>query len=282
MLCSIFRSLSRRSWVAGAALAILAGAGIARADKSPYSFVYEVDATSHFISYGADVWGGGKEISPFSPRSTVFASETTTVALADNLSLYLNIWSDNNDNVHSGLGGDIQEIDVNTGATYTWDKLSFTLAHGFWNYAGSQEKVVDFTVAFNDGDMITHSSVIALNPSLNLHYRYEGNGGQEAGLAAVLGVAPSYTFLADQKYPITVAVPLSVAFFTDNFQGGDSGYGYFSGGVTGSVPLAFIPEKYGAWSASVNVTYYNTPDSAIPNNPRENFVTSMLSLKAAF
>jgi len=268
--------------VAGAALAILAGAGIARADKSPYSFVYEVDATSHFISYGADVWGGGSEISPFSPHSTVFASGTVTAALADNLSVYLNIWSDNNDNVASGLGGDIQEIDVNTGVTYTWDKLSFTLAHGFWNYAGEQEKVIDLTVAFGDGDMITQSKSISLNPSVNIHYRYEGNNGQESGVAAVFGIAPSYTLMPDTKYPLTLSAPISVALFQDGFQGGDSGYGFFSAGVGLSVPLAFIPEKYGAWSTGVSVTYYNTPSETVPNNPEENFVTSMLTIKAAF
>ena len=50
--------------------------------------------TSHFVSFGADVWGGGDEVSPFSPRSTVFAEGTFTLALADNLSVYLDVWSD--------------------------------------------------------------------------------------------------------------------------------------------------------------------------------------------
>ena len=68
-------------------------------------------------------------------------------ALNDHWSVFVNVWSDINDNADSGLGGDVQEIDLNTGVSYTIEKFSISLSHGFWNYASDQEKVVDLTVA---------------------------------------------------------------------------------------------------------------------------------------
>lgn len=261
-------------------LAVGASSSAVQADvKSPYSLSLGVDFTSHFISYGADVWGGGDEPSPFSENSTMFVSGTLTAQISDQLSVFANVWSDNNNNVESAIGGNIQEIDVNLGATYTVDKFAFTIANGWWDYAGSVEHVLDGTVAFNDADMIAKG--FALNPSFTLHWRYDGNGGQDEGVAGVFGIKPTFTLAADSKFPVSLSVPASVAIFSDNFQGGDSGFGYASVGLGASVPLSFVPEKFGAWSASANVTYFFTSDDAIPGNPEENFFVTTLSVGMA-
>jgi hypothetical protein len=36
----------------------------------------------------------------------------------------------------------------------------------------------------------------------------------------------------------------------------DETFGFFSVGTTASLPLAFVPECYGKWTASAGVTYY--------------------------
>jgi hypothetical protein len=287
MVSKVLGMLRRHATLGVAAVAVAACAGVAKADaaKSPFSVSFGLDAQSHFISYGADVWGGGTKMGPlFTNSSTVNAYETVTCAVADNLSVFVNVWSDLNNNTGQSLGGDVQEIDLNTGVTYTMDKFSFTLAHGFWNYAGDTEKIVDFTVAYADGDMISHSADWSLNPSVVFHWRYDGNNGQDTGLCVVPGIRPAYTFSKDTKYPVTVAVPINIGLFTDDFQGGDSGYGFFSAGGVVSIPLTFINEtgKYGTWTASAGLTYWNTPDDAIPGNPEENFVTSFLSVGLSF
>ncbi len=292
MLSSIWSSISSRARKTAAVLAFAAAttvaANVSHADeaaavKSAYSASFGLDFTSHFISYGADVWGGGDVISPFSPRSTAFGYGTLNVAFADNVTGFINIWGDLNDNVDSGIGGPIQEIDFNTGVTVTFDKVALTLTHGFWNYAGDEEKILDFTVGYNDADLYKDfADGLALNPSFTVHWRYDGNGPQEDGAAFVPGIKPSFTFLKDSRYPVTLAVPTSIAFFTDEFQGGDSGYGYFTVGLTASVPLAFIPAKYGTWTASAGLAYWNTPEDAIPNNPEENFITTTLSVGVSF
>jgi hypothetical protein len=283
MLQSFWKpNLCRRASIGVVALlvAVTASSSIARAgDKSPYSFSAGVDWTSHFISYGADVWGGGGDASPFSDRRTMFVYGTLTLAFTDQLSGFVNIWSDVNDNIDSDIGGMVQEIDLNVGGTYTIEKFSITLAHGCWLYASDVEHVIDLTVAYGDADMLYKG--FSLNPSVNVHWRYNGNGSQEEGVAVVFGLKPSYTVLSDTKFPITLSVPMSAAFFlTDEFQGtdGDSGFAYATIGVGASVPLSFIPEKFGAWSVNGSLIYYCTESDALPNNEDAGFWVSSIGI----
>ncbi|MBC7785776.1 MAG: hypothetical protein H7144_18265 [Burkholderiales bacterium] len=261
---------------AAAALAIACGTSVTQAADDAYTFSAGVDATSHFISFGADVWGGGDEYSPFSAKSTAFGYGTLTAAFSDQLSGFVNIWSDLNDNVDSAIGGPIQEVDFNVGLAYTVDKFTIGVAHNYWLYAGDNENAVELSIGFNDADMISEG--FALNPSLLIHWRYDGQGAQDESGVVQLGVKPAWTFAKESEYPITLAVPAAVALFTDSYQGGDSGFAYANIGLSASVPLKFIPEKFGAWSASASATFWYTPDDAIPGNPEESFVVTALSV----
>ena len=108
----------------------------------------------------------------------------------------------------TSIGANIQEIDVNIGATYTMEQFSFTLAHGWWIYAGDEERIIDFVFAYADGDTITKSEDWSLNPSVVLHWRYDqGAAGGDEGVAGVIGIRPSFTFSKDTKYPISLGVP---------------------------------------------------------------------------
>lgn len=280
MLKGICRRLARRAIVmaAGAGLMLAGFASPVQAadEDSAYSFSFGYDKSSHFISYGLDVWGGGGDACPFSGDSTSFAYGTVTAKFSDQISGFVNVWADVNDNIDSDIGGSVQEIDLNIGGTFTMDKFSFTLAHGCWWYAGDTEHIIDFTVAYADGESFVPG--LSINPSVTVHWRYEGNGGQDEGVAIVPGIKPTFTLNKESDYPITISLPISVAFFSDDFQGGDSGFGYFSAGVAASVPLSFIPPKFGAWSVTGSVTYYCTDDDAIPGNPADQFTVTAISV----
>jgi len=245
------------------------------------SFSSGVDFSSHFISFGADVWGGGNEAYPFSDESTAFAYSTLTAKFSDEFSGFVNIWNDINNNVESGIGGELQEVDVNVGGNYTYEKFTFGLAHNYWIYSGEEEKAVELSVSFSDADVFADG--FALNPSLLLHYRYDGIGAQEEAMVVQLGVRPTFYFREDTDEKITLAVPASVGFFTDDYQGGEGGgFGYVNVGVSASFPLTFIPEGYGAWTAGLSATLWHTPDDAIPGNPDETFVVTALSVGLSF
>jgi hypothetical protein len=71
-----------------------------------------------------------------------------------------------------------------------------------------------------------------------------------------LGIAPSYTVMPKAKYPITVSAPFTLGLGDSSGFYGSNNFGYFSVGPNISVPLAFIPSGFGAWTLSAAYTYY--------------------------
>jgi hypothetical protein len=75
---------------------------------------------------------------------------------------------------------------------------------------------------------------------------------------------------------LTLGLPLSVAFDTDGFHGGGSGFSFASAGVSASYALTKNI------AASVGATYYHTNDSVIPGNPDSDFVTGSAGFTVTF
>lgn len=261
---------------ATAAVALVAASGSAFAD-SAVSGDFGYNVNSHFVSYGADVWGAGDSF--FGKATTSSFYGDLAVKATDSLSLTLNVWSDINDNVTSGIGGNLQEIDFNPGIAYTiGDGFSSSLTYGAWSYGGDVEQVLDFGLGYDDSAM--WGGGFALNPHVTWHYRLDGNGAQKIGSAVVVSVGPSFPLMDG----FALTIPAGMAFFTTNsFQGGtESGlaYGYFGGSL--SAPLAFIPATYGAWSANFDLIGYFTDKSMLPGNVKADFVTGSFNVKVGF
>ncbi len=272
---------SRKPFVAatmGAGLALALCGGTARAEDG-FSGDFSVSHNSHFISYGFDVWGGGDEF--FGDRSTTFVN-TDLYFTKGNLTLFGNLWADVNNNTVSGIGGSLQEVDVNVGANYAVGPVTFGVMYGRWIYGGDSEGILDLSVALNDADMLFEG--FALNPKLLVHIRNDKGAGQVSeGAAIVLSIGPSVT-LGPESFPVSLTIPAGVAFFTDDdFQGGtDGGYGYAYVGGSLGLPLSFVPEDYGAWSVNFDLIGYFTSTDAIPTNPAKNFLTGSVGLKLVF
>src|SRR5258707_15377437 len=75
---------------------------------------------SHFVSYGVDVWGAGDDF--FGDKSTTWLWGDLAIKATDALTFTLTVWSDNNDNVTSGIGGHTPEIEFDPGFNYTLGK----------------------------------------------------------------------------------------------------------------------------------------------------------------
>jgi hypothetical protein len=112
-------------------------------------------------------------------------------------------------------------------------------------------------VSYNDAKLL---GPFALNPSLLVAFELDGqaDAGAQKGVYAQIGLAPGYTFFADSPYPLAVSVPLAVGLSLSDYYefgtGTDDTFGFFSGGVTVSVPLAFIPPAFGKWLIKGGVT----------------------------
>jgi hypothetical protein len=261
----------------GAALALACGTSAASAqDMDHISGNAGISYNSHFVSYGADVWGGGGDF--FGDRATTFLWGDLNVTV-DPVTFTFALWSDINNNVPSLIGGHLQEVDYSLGATYAAGPFSLGAAFQQWTYAGDVETVVDFTAGYNDMGMIAPN--FALNPKVVWHIRTDGNGAQPSGSAVVVSIGPTFAL---GNGGLSLTIPAGVAFFlTDDFQfGNKSGYAYsYIGGSLG-MPLSFIPEGYGAWSANVDVIAYLTDKDAIPFNPEENFLTGSFGIKVSY
>jgi hypothetical protein len=223
-----------------------------------------LDYNSHFISYGADVWGGGDDLSDaiFNP------SLELTFQLTENVSFILGTWWDVNDNAVSDIGGSIQEVDIWAGLGFGLGPVDVTVLYQEWLYGGESERILDVILGID----------APLSPTLTLHNRLtEGASDGDTGLVAVLGLEHGFEF-----GPVEFAIPLNVAGATDGFHGGDSGFAYASLGLNATLPLSVIDEKLGAWNLHGGFTYYVTDEDVIPNNPDDNFLTASFGIGIDF
>lgn len=247
---------------------------------SKISGSFGIDYASHFISYGLDVWGAGDDF--YGSNATNFAHFGVGIQFTDNLSGSFGVWGDINDNAPPSIGGHIQEIDVFGGLSYTAGVATLGATYQQWNYAGDVERILDLSVGLDDSGL--WGGDFALNPSVLAHLRVGANeaAGQEEANAYVVSIAPGFQLLDSPTWPVSLTIPASVAFFEEDFQGGDSGYGYGSLGATTSLGLGGIPADYGEWSLAFNLTYYDTPEDAIPGNPEDAFLTGMVSIGVSY
>lgn len=270
-------SVGRSVWGCATAALLVIGSSAAHAQDDDFvTGSAGISVNSHFVSYGADVWRGASDF--YGKNTTTFVWGDAAFAF-DALTINLGIWADVNDNAPDLLGGSIQEIDWTLGFTYAAGPVTLGMYYQNWNYASDVESVLDFTVGFNDSGLIAPD--FALNPKATWHIRMDGNGAQEKGSVIVLSVGPSFP-LGDST--VTLSIPAGIAFFVDDdFQGGTAdGYGYSYFGGSFGLPLSFIPESYGAWSANFDLIAYFTDKDAIPGNPKSDFLTGSLGLKVVY
>ena len=110
------------------------------------------------------------------------------------------------------------------------------------------------TLAYNDAGLL---GPFALNPSVVLAYELDGQTdlGRHRGVYLQLGVSPGLTLFEKSRAPFSLTFPLLVGLSLSDYYeevgigGNNDRFGYFSGGVAASVPLAFIPPAYGSWQA---------------------------------
>lgn len=208
-----------------------------------------LDFNTHFMSYGADVWGAGTELDDilFNP------SFNLNFDLGNGANVFMGTWFDINDNAETSIGDElVQEVDVWVGTSFdATEDVNVTLQYQEWMYGGQSERIVDGIFAY-DHD---------LSPSLTLHGRIDGEG-LDNGLVGVLGISPSYDIGGQ-----SVSFPINVAANTDDFHGGDGGFTFANIGASTSFDIAKDT------SLNVGATYFYTDEDSVPNNPDDSFVT---------
>lgn len=220
-----------------------------------------LDFNSHFFSYGNDVWNDGEGSINFG----FYPSAELAFALPANLTATLGVWAEVHDKPGTAnpLGGDINEVDVWAGLSYTTGPFTVGVTYQQWYYndavgAGDVEEILDISFAYDT----------FLSPSLLIHHRLSAGGagsfGGDEGTIAVLGLEHGF-----DAGPVSISFPFSIAYFFDDgyhAANGDSGVGYASIGMQASMPLeALIGDSFGDWTASAGVTYYAIDGDVVGN-----------------
>ncbi len=128
--------------------------------------------------------------------------------------------------------------------------------------AFNDEQNIEFSLKYDD-----HFGPVKLNPYIKLFYAVSGDStvitGAKGGTFDVeIGAAPAYQ-ITGGDYPVTLSLPTWITVGPSDFWGGTDNWGVFSTGLTATVPLAFVPAKFGHWNAHAGLQYYNMLNSQL-------------------
>jgi hypothetical protein len=269
----------RRGWRgAAAALAVLVGGAcgvpdvVAEEAKGPNTGAISISAG---VDYTTDYYFRGiiQETKGyiFQPYGDVTFKLWDGVPAFENLALTIGTWN----SLHGGpTGADgpnaepkvWYESDFYTKVGWTmFENLSAGIVYTAYmspNNFFSTVQELALSLSFDDSKYL---GPFALRPSLLLAGELKGqaDAGAHRGVYLQLGLAPSYTFSPESKYPVTLSIPLIVGLSLHDYYefgtGHDTTFGYFQGGVGLAMPLAFLPPSFGSWQvkAGVNVLQLN-------------------------
>jgi hypothetical protein len=150
------------------------------------------------------------------------------------------------------------EFDVKPAVAVAFAKrFVFTLAYidayspsGAFHTARSLNSTLDF----NDSDFL---GAFALHPHLTILRELPSTGQvglRPHGWYYEPGISPAYVLAKGSRYPLTFVFPVTLGLGSQHFYAGDF-FGYANAGVSGSVPLAFVPAGYGTWTATAGYNY---------------------------
>ncbi|BAM03378.1 hypothetical protein [Phycisphaera mikurensis] len=249
---------------------------------------------THFVSYGFDIWGAGTDFgdnATFNPTFDLAIDLGSEILGEDFAPLVASfgIWADINNNAPDTIGGDLQEVDFYYGLGSGYGDFAFSVTYQQWIYAGAVEQVLDLGIAYDDSGLWDNG--FAFNPSVLIHKRLSGANanftGEDGvtprssnGFAYLLGVEPAFDIIDNDAFPMSLSIPVVVAFGDDEFYT-EAGFAYVSVGAQFAFPLSFIPADLGEWGVSAGVTGYFTDEDAI-GNVDDSFLTGNVGLSLAF
>ena len=181
----------------------------------------------------------------------------------NSISLQTGLWADLSSSAPLASAGSttrhFTEIDWSAGFIVKFAER-FTLSTYYYEFYSPSDS---YQEGRNINTILTYddSGLIAKNFSIKPHLTvlYELPAPNQSGLKGHSwyfepGITPNYTFFAESKTPLNVALDVRVG-LGSSFYNGDT-VGYVSAGPQITAPLGFIPESYGAWTASAGYRYY--------------------------
>ncbi len=177
------------------------------------------------------------------------------------------------------------ELDGYVGlATNIYGELDTSLtyiAYSYPNGAFNTVQELDLALQFDDSEFLGAFSV---QPSATFAFELDGSNGLSGreGVYVELDAEPSYTFMQDSDYPVTLSAPLSLGLNISEYYdlaGNSETFGFLSFGVGVGVPLGFVPDNYGEWGVALGVSgYYLNDNLALVNQGDELYPVGTFSV----
>jgi len=235
------------------------------------------DFTTHYISRGLVLEDQGFIAQPYMELDITLA-ENKDATFSKTIG-FVGIWNSlHSQHTDAGLAiadpttGDRPQVTTDLWYEFDWyagvafDISDFNLNLSYWEFTSPNQgfgrsKNVQAKLSYNDTKLWNHGkdSGFALKPYGIVFIETDGKAGSgsDEGVYIELGVEPTiFTLAKEGKYPVALSVPAKVGLGFSDFYEDDETLGFVSVGLKASVPLAFIPARYGSWSANAGVYYY--------------------------
>lgn len=120
------------------------------------------------------------------------------------------------------------------------------------NHAFIAANAAEFILSLDDSEWL---GAWALHPHVSWFRPFPGGWeSSDEGSYFELGIEPERSFGKSER-PVTISFPIAVGLGQKRYYLGEH-FGFFSAGVSMSVPLAFIPSSWGEWNLGLSGTYY--------------------------
>ncbi len=247
----------------------------AAADAGPnlgkVSFNLGFDVTTQYFYRGIFQEDGGLIIQPYADATFALYSGDGFIKSVD---WYLGIWN----SVHSKETGSDEawyEADIFTGfsiglpANFSLD-VSYILLDTPSRAAGAKEfaEEIDLSIAYDDScwwEGVNIPGFSGLQPYFLVAFEVAGASdtfNNSSDTYFEFGIAPEFTLIQSERYPVTLAIPLTIG-LGDNYyevdrtgngiSDDDDAFGYVDVGFDFSMPLSFMPAAYGSWTLTTGV-----------------------------
>ena len=247
-------------------------------EESPFSFSASLDQNSHFMSYGANVWGDKTE--NIGDGGTFNPSVGLNYALSDSSGIYAGAWFDINsydtgDISGLDLGSKVQEMDLWLGYYFSVDKFTFDFTYQAWLYAGENEGIFDLAISYDT----TFAPYVKFHNRIEVvgaAYDEKGEPGQQKGTMIEVGG----TLYEGEYEGIGYGVSAGVGFSLDDYhKAGEEGYAYSFIGASASKVI------YSSDSVEVDLhgglTYYDVSNTTTKNT-ESGYLTSNIGVGFSF
>jgi hypothetical protein len=152
-------------------------------------------------------------------------------------------------------------------STTVFNSINLTLTYSPWYsppHAFHTEQNLDLKVGYDDSKMWGKSG-FSLNPYVDFWWAISGDStvilGKKGNTGYIEpGIVPTYTVQSIPGYPLTLTFPMYVQVGPDSYWDASGTFsnqniGLFSVSANATMPLTFIPVRYGHWHADLGVTY---------------------------